>query len=278
MPECDPRLTRRLAMMLEDWSPQRQASIPECSRSAAVAKASYRLLSNPRVAAVAVQRSHREATWQRMAGHAVVLAVADTTSFNLTGREQAEGLDPIGFGRGSMQGFLLHVVAALSEQGAMLGVLHTHLWAREKDGKTERQKRAVRKAAPSSSNRADDTHCAVHPRRLHHSGQIVWEALEAQRELGRMELRVPAAGKRPARRATLALRAAAARMVCAQMGHRGPFPHVEERLSIRAASFGHLGALAASPESGSPCRVESVVAAGRSQGTTRSQRRAVARS
>ena len=148
MPECDPRLTRRLAMMLEDWSPQRQASIPECSRSAAVAKASYRLLSNPRVAAVAVQRSHREATWQRMAGHAVVLAVADTTSFNLTGREQAEGLDPIGFGRGSMQGFLLHVVAALSEQGAMLGVLHTHLWAREKDGKTERQKRAVRKQPP----------------------------------------------------------------------------------------------------------------------------------
>ena len=79
----DPRLVRRLATMLGDWSAQPQAVIPEASRSAAAAKASYRLLSNPRVEAVEVESSHREPTWQRKAEHSVVLAVADTNSFNL---------------------------------------------------------------------------------------------------------------------------------------------------------------------------------------------------
>ena len=129
-------------MMLEDWAAQPQASIPEGSRSKAAAKASYRLLSNPRVQCCDIEQSHREAAWERMAPHEWVLAVADTTSFNHSTHADTEGIGPIGQGNGSAQGFFLHSVLAFSEQGAALGVLHAHRWARETKGPTKRERLA----------------------------------------------------------------------------------------------------------------------------------------
>ncbi|MFZ2281166.1 MAG: AAA family ATPase [Prosthecobacter sp.] len=96
-----------------DWAAQPQASIPEGSRSQAAAKASYRLLSNERLEAADIDQSHRAATWGRMASHEVVLAVADTTSFNHTTYAGTDGIGPIGLGNGSAQGFLLHSVTDL---------------------------------------------------------------------------------------------------------------------------------------------------------------------
>lgn len=244
--------------MLEDWAAQPQASIPEGSRSKAAAKASYRLLSNPRLDVVDLEGSHREATWARMAGHEVVLAVTDTTSFNHTTHAGTEGLGPIGQGNGSAQGFFLHSVLAFSEQGEALGVLHAHAWARDRNGPTRRQRLAQknRKAlAQRESHRwisayeaivqqrrevasrqpvprvvmvADresdlyelfvsslkhDVHCAVlvramHPRRLHESERIVWDHLQEQAELARVQIVVPAQGLRQERQATLVLRSA----------------------------------------------------------------------
>lgn len=138
----DPRLVRRLAIMLEDWAAQPQASIPEGSRSKAAVKASYRLLSNKRLKAADIAQSHREATWGRMASHEVVLAVADTTSFNHTTHARVKDVGPIGQGNSSAQGFFLHSVLAFSEQGEALGVLHAHTWARERDGPSRRQRQA----------------------------------------------------------------------------------------------------------------------------------------
>lgn len=140
--------------MLEDWAAQPQASIPEGSRSKAAAKASYRLLSNPRLDVVDLEGSHREATWARMAGHEVVLAVTDTTSFNHTTHAGTEGLGPIGQGNGSAQGFFLHSVLAFSEQGEALGVLHAHAWARDRNGPTRRQRLAQKTARPWRNGRA----------------------------------------------------------------------------------------------------------------------------
>lgn len=247
--------------MLEDWAAQPQASIPESSRSQAAAKASYRLLANERLAAAALEASHRAASWERMAGHEVVLAVADTTSFNHTTHPGTTGLGPIGQGNGSAQGFFLHRVVAFSEQGEALGVLHAQSWARARHGPRRQQRQAQknRKALDQResrrwvegyeamvaqrqavgekdparpwprlvlvadresdlyelfvSNGQHEAHCAVlvralHPRRLHQSGQIVWEHLEAQPELVRMDIDLPAQGGRRARRATLCLRSA----------------------------------------------------------------------
>lgn len=248
-------------MMLEDWAAQPQASIPEGSRSKAAAKASYRLLSNPRVQTCDIEQSHRAATWERMARHEWVLAVADTTSFNHSTHPDTEGIGPIGQGNGSAQGFFLHSVLAFSEQGAALGVLHAHTWARETKGPTRRERLAQknRKALDQReshrwsaayeaivaqqrerqarnpagklprlvlvadresdiyelfvSNITHDVHCAVlvralHARRLHDAGQIVWDYLEAQPEIARIEIRVPAQGTPQERHATLCLRSA----------------------------------------------------------------------
>lgn len=253
---CDPRIVRRLAVMLEDWAAQPQASIPESSRSKAAVKASYRLLGNSRLSDVAIAGSHRSATWQRMEEHAVVLAVADTTSFNHSSHPDTEGLGSIGQGNGSAQGFWMHSVVAFSEEGSALGVLHAQCWARakqtliaakrmpDKNSKpldqrescrwtkayeiiaTQRQQRQgagprlVMVADRESdiyelfvSNGAHDEHCAVlvralHPRRMQEDRQIVWEYLEKQPELGRMELQVPAKGGGAERLARLVLRSA----------------------------------------------------------------------
>lgn len=247
-------------MMLEDWAAQPQASIVESSRSQAAVKASYRLLANNRVSTVDIAMSHCEATWQRMQQHAVVLAVADTTSFNHSTHPGTEGLGSIGQGNGSAQGFWMHSVVAFSEHGSALGVLHAQYWARDQKplGKAKRarnknskplgqressrwtqayeviasQRQQRQDAGPRLvmvadresdiyelfvSNAGRDEHCAVlvralHPRRLQQDGQIVWEYLEAQPQLGRMELQVPAKAQDGQRTATLVLRSAPVRL------------------------------------------------------------------
>lgn len=257
----DPRLVKRLGLMLEDWAAQPQASIPESSRSPAAAKASYRLLANPRLNAADIEQGHRQATWLRMRDHPLVLAVADTTSFNHTSHPQSQGLGPINKTGSSAKGFFLHSVLAFSEQGEALGILHTQCWARSHDPGTRQERRAVKNSKaldqresqrwtksyealveqiqqeqslhPDAkqprvvlvadregdiyelfcSNMASDAQCgllvrAMHPRRMAEDGQILWSHLEAQPELGRLELEVPEQGERKARTVTLALRSA----------------------------------------------------------------------
>lgn len=130
--------------MLEDWAAQPQASIPESSRSPAAAKASYRLLANPRINATDIEQGHRQATWVRMRDHPLVLAVADTTSFNHTSHPQSQGLGPINKTGSSARGFFLHSVLAFGEQGEALGILHTQSWARSHEPGTLRERRAVK--------------------------------------------------------------------------------------------------------------------------------------
>lgn len=140
----DVRLVKRLAIMLEDWAAQPQASIPESSRSAAAVKASYRLLANKRMKASDIEEGHRQATWRRMTEQPLVLAVADTTSLNHTSHPKSQGLGPIGQGNGSAQGFFLHSVLAFGETGESLGVLHTQCWARSQNPGTLQERKATK--------------------------------------------------------------------------------------------------------------------------------------
>lgn len=141
----DARLRKRLGIMLEDKASQPLTLFPEGSRSPAAAKASYRLTSNDAVIADDVLRSHSEATWKRMQSYPVVLAVADTTSFTHSSHPGIEGLGPVGGKKkNSTRGFFLHSVLALSEQGDVLGVLHTQTWARDSQGPSRQQKHAVK--------------------------------------------------------------------------------------------------------------------------------------
>src|SRR5258708_2680308 len=106
----DARLTSRLVALA-----RRLASSPDCSfpRSldAAELKAAYRFFDNEQVDTDGVLAPHVEQTLQRMTQLPVVLAVQDTTEFNLTHLEATEGL---GYGTGNAsRGFMLHSLLVL---------------------------------------------------------------------------------------------------------------------------------------------------------------------
>src|SRR4051794_9900151 len=61
----------------------------------------------------------------------VVLAIQDTTFFNLTGHKKTRGLGPIGDRSGKRQGLILHSTFAVTPRGLPLGVLTHDCWARE---------------------------------------------------------------------------------------------------------------------------------------------------
>ena len=90
-------------------------------------------LSLPGQPAGAVQppctRVSRSDTARQCLEQTTVLVVQDTTSLNLTGCHVLPELGPIGSGN-LAQGVLLHSTLALTEQGAVLGVLGLQTWAR----------------------------------------------------------------------------------------------------------------------------------------------------
>ena len=123
----DARLTSRLVALA-----RRLASTPDCSfpRSldAAELKAAYRFFDNDQVDTDGVLAPHIDQTLRRMIQVPVVLAVQDTTEFNLTHLEATEGL---GYGTGNMsRGFMLHSLLAVTPEGLPLGVLGMKTWVR----------------------------------------------------------------------------------------------------------------------------------------------------
>jgi hypothetical protein len=144
---CEKRLRRRVICLLEDCARKPGASLPRACGNWTRSKAAYRCLSNCAVQAQELLRSHTQATWERMATHEVVLAVADTTSLNHTSHPGTKGLGPIHTKGSSARGMHLHSVLALSEEGEPLGLLHAHEWVRakvrgRKEGSRDKNSRA----------------------------------------------------------------------------------------------------------------------------------------
>jgi hypothetical protein len=143
----DERLRERAIRLLESCAGKPGASLPRACGDWAGGKGAYRYLSNAAVQPEDILRSHRAATWQRMAEHEVVLAVADTTSLNHTSHPGTRGLGPIHKKNSSAQGLHLHSVLALGVQGEPLGLLHAHRWVRtEVRGKEEGQRNRKQRA------------------------------------------------------------------------------------------------------------------------------------
>jgi hypothetical protein len=137
----DRRLTARALQMVQALSEQPTASIAQFSGDWASAKAVYRLLHHPAVARESIVAAQRQATWQRMAAHPLVLCVQDTSDVNLTHYPSVRGAGSIP--QGNRQGFLMHTTLAVLPNGLPLGVLAQQVWVRQP---SEAGKAATRKA------------------------------------------------------------------------------------------------------------------------------------
>jgi len=126
----DARLTRRLISLARDFYAQPTASLPCACGSRAKTKAAYRFLGNERTTMQTLLEPHYRSTEARMAAHAVVLAVQDSTSLNYTAHPASTGLGPIGHSRSAL-GLQVHSTLALTTGGTPLGFVDVQCWARD---------------------------------------------------------------------------------------------------------------------------------------------------
>lgn len=125
----DKRLSARLACLLATFAERPNDAIPQAAGSWGQATGIYRFLANQRVQPAALQQGLTSATARQCLDQTTVLVVQDTTSLNLTGCHVLPELGPMGSGNVA-QGVLLQSTFALTEQGAVLGVLGLQSWAR----------------------------------------------------------------------------------------------------------------------------------------------------
>jgi hypothetical protein len=233
---------KRLVQVATAITTYPQHSLPKACDDWADLKAAYRLLSNPRVTADAIQAAHRRQTLRRCKAYPVTLSIQDTTELDFTGRKNIRGLGPIGNGGG--QGLLQHSALAVTPERRVVGLLHQQ-WLRRVSvpkGETRRQRLARPKEsdvwpaavtgigrAPRSTrmiqvcDRKGDCFqtmqaCdeqghgflirAQHDRCVNQDTDKLWSFMGKQPVIGQRRLSLPASHGRPARKAKLELRCA----------------------------------------------------------------------
>jgi len=125
----DKRLAARLASILATFAERPSDAIPHAAGSWGQAKGISRFLANPRVPPAALPQGLTRDTARQCVDERTVLGVQDPTSLHLTGCRVLPALGPMGSGNFA-HGVLLHSPFALTEQGAVLGVLGLQTWVR----------------------------------------------------------------------------------------------------------------------------------------------------
>jgi hypothetical protein len=123
----DARLAQRLVALARRLACSPQGSFPQSLKPAEL-KAAYRFFDNTQVDTNGILAPHIAQTLDRMRQVPIVLAVQDTTEFNLSHLHATEGL-----GRGTgdnKQGFMMHSLLAVTPEGLPLGVLGMKTWVR----------------------------------------------------------------------------------------------------------------------------------------------------
>src|SRR5258705_5470914 len=243
VPEKRPRAG--LACILEAFAERPSDAIPQAAGSWGQAKGIYRFLANQRVQPAALHQGLARDTGRQCLAQPTVLVVQDTTSLNLTGCHVLPELGPIG-SRTLAHGVLLHSTLALTEQGAVLGVLGLQTWARpvgdapgpetKESGKwlhgIDQARQVVWEAAWAAGtaaprlvhlmDREGDVYevlqwveevgdsaiiRCVQNRRVEAPLRLAHAAVRAQPVLGRVMLTVPRSHGKPGRTATVEMRA-----------------------------------------------------------------------
>lgn len=147
----DQRLNARLVQLAGVLGEKPQDSLPEASGDRAMLKAAYRFFDNEQVTAEGILLSHIEATYRRMAGLKLVLAVQDTTYLDWTKHPETEGLGPLG--SAEHQGLLAHSTLGFSEERVPLGVLQQQVWARDEESFAQLKDHKQRRIEEKESNK-----------------------------------------------------------------------------------------------------------------------------
>ncbi|MGF6920635.1 IS4 family transposase [Paraburkholderia sp. 40] len=261
----DARLTRRLVTLARKLSLGPHCSFPQ-SFNGSELKAAYRFFDNPHVDVDGVLGGHIGQTLCRMQQVPVVLAVQDTTEFNLSHLRATEGL---GYGSDPhVRGFLIHSLLALTPEGLPLGVIGMKTWIRRHEELGKKHLRGQRTVQQKESAKWLEgieqlgvlkTHCpcthvigvsdregdvydvflAQRPagvdwlvraswnRRVAHPDRYLWETVLASPVLGEAQLQVPARENRQARTARLVVRCMPVRLRPPQNRRREKLPEIE---------------------------------------------------
>jgi hypothetical protein len=240
----DPRRAARWARLVTALAARPASAVSEACGNWGGTKAAYRFWDNDAVAPAALVGGVGAATARRAAGEPVVLLLQDTTQIAHATRTPAAGLGPLsGTAR---PGFLLHSTLAATPDGVPLGLLDQQYWVRPAQAKGRKARRrntpieekesakwlrAVRTgvarldaqtARVVVADRAADIYellalladrgqdfvlRGTYNRALTDGSGKLAAAVAAAPVLGQVMLEVPHADDRPARRATLTLRA-----------------------------------------------------------------------
>lgn len=124
----DARRNQRAIRLMDSLSANPSASIPQACGDWADTIAAYRFFGNDEIAWSDVLTPHIKSSVVRMAAHAVVLCIQDTTELDFNG-QQASGLGPLSYER--QRGMYAHPTYAVSTAREPLGVLDAWMWARQ---------------------------------------------------------------------------------------------------------------------------------------------------
>lgn len=246
----DARRSKRLVALARQLARSPHCSFPQ-SLSAPELKAAYRFFDNDCVDTDGILTAHIGQTLTRMRAVPLVLAVQDTTEYNLTHLSATEGLGYCSHKK--VRGFFMHSMLALTPEGLPLGVLGLKTWVRPLE---QLGKRTLRRALPiqekesakwieglnqvtalksrcpqtrivSVCDREADVYDlfaaeraagvdwlvrAAWNRGVDHPEKYLWEAMQPVPEMGTTALHVPARGSTPERTARLAIRCAPVRI------------------------------------------------------------------
>lgn len=240
----DARLTKRLIRMVEDFSAHPTASVPQACGSWAATKAAYNFWDSDRVTPAAIRAAHIDRTLARSLQHATILVIQDTTEIDVTDHPATQEVGYLDHPK--RRGLKVHSALAATTDGVPLGLLHQAVWRRDPAQMGKKHTRSQRATAEKESQRwltaleatqaalpskptvitvadreADvydlfatargPTHQllirAAYHRTVQHPAHRLWEAMRQSPVLGTLTTTLPRGDDRPARSATLHIRA-----------------------------------------------------------------------
>lgn len=147
----DQRLNRRLVSLAYQRGQAPQASIAQSTSNLAGTRAAYRFYDHPQVSMEQILAPHQQASLRRLQGHAVVLAVQDTTQIDLSAHPHTQGV-------GYLQdlahtGFLLHSTLLVTPARQPLGLIQQQVWTRDPQTYGKRKDRHTRPTAEKESQK-----------------------------------------------------------------------------------------------------------------------------